>query len=595
VRLKLKALPIVSIFSAAILTACGGGGAGAGSSSSPTTFSGVVVDGYIEGATVCLDLNANQACDTGEPTATSKAGGAYSLDVSGVDADKLKAAHLLTVVPDSAKDADDGGKTLNKAGKKAFNLLAPAAAFVNSDGSLQSAVISPLTTLVSHEMITGGNTLETSEKYVRTRLDLVDDTDLRQDFVAKKVDTLKTKAQMLAVAMGEVKAAVKAVKLPDNSNPTDRDAFLAALTYLQTQVGALQQAYNDAKAANTSETLVKLVADELKRENGSAKPAIPDLLAEAQKLTSSTAATSVVAVLEQGIYTAEAVFEDCSQATDYYCVHRYSQVQGSDGKINLNRNYELENGAWKLEDETSSNSWILVDGQGWVQDSNCAAGTVTYAADSKGGATVKGCNGLTEKVTARIVDASYKSLGVLLPYPPEGHKNVTMPSGSVLYWMDLSRTQDEYQIYTGSKVMKPQFATQAYDDSGFTKLDDYISTYSTAKNFKTGWDGLNFSFDDGGTSSGGKVTLWSNYSNSKIGSADYERLKISGQEVLIIKAKLPEAERNGEWVMFGVKDGFVYNGNFRSASAKNFSVPFFNKTMINAILKAGNKPVVLNN
>ena len=174
--LKLKALPILSILSLAVLTACGGGG---GSASSPTTFSGVVVDGYIEGATVCLDLNANQACDPGEPSATSKVGGAYSLDVSGVDADKLKSVHLLTVVPDSAKDADDGGKTLKEAGKKTFNLLAPVAAFVNSDGSLKSAVISPLTTLVSHEMITGSNTLETSEKYVRSRLDLASDTDLR--------------------------------------------------------------------------------------------------------------------------------------------------------------------------------------------------------------------------------------------------------------------------------------------------------------------------------------------------------------------------------------------------------------------------------
>jgi hypothetical protein len=342
---------------------------------------------------VCLDLNANQACDSGEPSATSKAGGAYSLDLSGVDADKLKAAHLLTIVPDSAKDADDGGKTLKEAGKKAFNLLAPAAAFINSDGSLQSAVISPLTTLVSHEMITGSNTLETSEKYVRSRLDVASDTNLRQDFVAKNVDTLKTKAQMLAVAMGEVKAAVKA----DNSNPTDRDAFLAALTYLQTQVGALQQAYNDAKEADSKKTLVQLVAAELTRDNGSAKRAISDSLAEARKLTSSTAPASVVAVLEQGIFTAEAVFEDCSQVTDYSCVHRYLQLQGSGGKINLNREYELVNGAWKLEDRASSSSWVLVDGQGWVQDSNCPAGTVTYVADSKGGATVKGCNGLTEK------------------------------------------------------------------------------------------------------------------------------------------------------------------------------------------------------
>ncbi|PUE07000.1 hypothetical protein B9Z51_13945 [Limnohabitans sp. T6-5] len=545
-----------------------------------------MVDGYIEGATVCLDLNANQACDANEPNATSKAGGTYSLDVSGVDADKLKAAHLLTVVPIDAKDSDDKGLTLGKAGKQAFNLLAPAAAFVNSDGSLKSAVISPLTTLVSHEMISGGNTLETSEKYVRSRLDLAGDTDLHQDFVAKDVTDLKSKAQMLAVAMGEVKAQVLEYQ---GKEQNERDAFLAALTYLQTQAANLQKAYDDAKTADTlKKTLVQLVADELKKENGSAKPAIANLVAEAKKMTSSTAAASVVAVLEQGFYTAEAVFEDCSQAS-YYCVHRYSQVQGSGGKINLSRDYKLVGSSWQLESNTSSTTWVLVDGKGWVQDSNCPDGTVTYVADSTGGATIKSCNGLTEKVTARMVDASGKTLKALLLYPPEGHEGVTMPSGSVLYWIDLARTQDEYQIYTGSKVMKPQNYTSA-----FSSLDDYIATYSTTKKNKDNWDGLNFTFDENGTSSGGKVTLWSN-SGKTIGSADYERRKISGQEVLIIKATLPDAERNGEWVMFGVKDGFVYNGNFRSASAKKSSYPFFNKTMINAILNAGNKPEVLSN
>ncbi len=583
-RLKLKALPILSFFSAAILTACGGGSGT--SPSAPTTFSGIVLDGYIEGATVCLDLNANQACDANEPTATSKAGGTYTLDVSGVDADKLKAAHLLTVVPEAAKDADDGGKTLKEAGKKAFNLLAPAAAFVNSDGSLKSAVISPLTTLVSHEMITGSNTLETSENYVRTRLNLAEKTDLRQDFVSKKDAQLISKAQMLAVAMGEVKAQAKALE----SNPSEREAFLAALTYLQTQAGALQTAYDAAKnGPNLSgKTLVQLVTEGLK--NDSTTTALASLVAEAQKLTISSPAASVVAVLEQGFYTAEAVFEDCSQASDYYCVHRYSKVQGSDGKINLSRDYELVNGGWTLENETSSNSWVLVDKKGWVQQNKCPAGTVTYVADSTGGATINDCNGLTEKVTARMVDASGKTLKALWLYPPEGKEKVTMPSGSVLYWIDLARTQDEYQIYTGSKVMKPQNYTSA-----FSSLDDYIATYSTTKSNKDNWDGLNFTFDENGTPSGGKVSLWSKFGNTKIGSADYERRKISGQEVLIIKATLPDAERNGEWVMFGVKDGFVYNGNFRSASAKNFSFPFFNKTMINAILKAGNKPVVLNN
>lgn len=62
---------------AVVLAACGG------SSSSPTvaptTSSGLAVDGYISGATVVCDANANGVADTGETTTTTDSVGAYSL------------------------------------------------------------------------------------------------------------------------------------------------------------------------------------------------------------------------------------------------------------------------------------------------------------------------------------------------------------------------------------------------------------------------------------------------------------------------------------------------------------------------------------
>jgi hypothetical protein len=64
------------------LVACGGGGGGsstASTSATPTTLSGKVIDGYIIGATVCLDINSNNKCDAGEPTTTSGENGAWTL------------------------------------------------------------------------------------------------------------------------------------------------------------------------------------------------------------------------------------------------------------------------------------------------------------------------------------------------------------------------------------------------------------------------------------------------------------------------------------------------------------------------------------
>ena len=79
-------------------TGCNGGGQGdtnsRTSSTSTTTnenktVSGTVADGHIKGATVCIDLNGNNKCDIGEPTATSNLNGNYTINtdknISGKD------------------------------------------------------------------------------------------------------------------------------------------------------------------------------------------------------------------------------------------------------------------------------------------------------------------------------------------------------------------------------------------------------------------------------------------------------------------------------------------------------------------------------
>lgn len=597
-----QALPVLSLLSLALLTACGGGGGTAannntdpgGGTTTVTSFAGAVIDGYIEGANVCLDLNGNLQCDSGEPMTTSKVDGAFSLVVTGLAADKIKAAHLLTVVPSTAKDADDGGKTLAEAGKSAFSLLSPAGAFVKTDGSsVTGAVISPLTTLVSHEMISGNTTLDTAEKYVRERLSLAANTDLRQDFVAKKDAALTEKAQMLAVAIGGVKAAALA---DTASKATDKDALLAALSYLQTEVIDLQAAYATAKQTNSTAKPFELVKAALKTD--AAKPVTANLVAEARKISNSAPAASVVAIIEQGVYSAEHVLESCGSSTaNYSCTPSYFKLQGSGGKIISDRDYALVGSNWTQANNTNMD--LVLTASGWVSE-DCPAGqSISYAADSTGSATAKLCNGQIEKVSARTVDASGQTLAALGFYPPAGFESLTMPSGSQLYWFDFSSSQDRYNLWTGNKVTKwvwnPQ--TNSGSDVPFTSLAEFIGHYSTAnaaQGTRFGWSGLQFSFDAGGTSAGGTLTLWSSYQSNatKTGSATYERRMVNGQEILVIKAQAPDND-NGDLVMFAVKDGYLYGGHFRLASVKNSSNPLFNKTMINAILKAGNKPAVL--
>jgi hypothetical protein len=77
-----------------ILTGCGGGGGGSSSptenNSNPTisvqkTISGQAIDGYISGATVCLDINSNDLCDIGEPSTTTDSNGSFSFTSSSIN------------------------------------------------------------------------------------------------------------------------------------------------------------------------------------------------------------------------------------------------------------------------------------------------------------------------------------------------------------------------------------------------------------------------------------------------------------------------------------------------------------------------------
>ncbi|MBV1888948.1 MAG: hypothetical protein KUG67_01750 [Proteobacteria bacterium] len=153
----------------ALLVACGGGssGGGGGSSDNGTTFSGLVADGYLVNAKVCLDLNDNKACDDGEPSADTIEGGAFSFNASRSQIDNnpviLEATAGITI------DEDTG-----VAVTRDFVLTAPAG----------SEFVSPLTTLVQAE-IEAGSSVEQAIQDIQTLLGT--DADLLEDYVAKKV------------------------------------------------------------------------------------------------------------------------------------------------------------------------------------------------------------------------------------------------------------------------------------------------------------------------------------------------------------------------------------------------------------------------
>lgn len=186
------------------LTSCGGGGGstdgaadqvnedGKGTVSS-TEISGKVIDGYIRGATVCLDLNKNYQCDLSEPSALSLDGGSYSFIYDGAIPDDV---YILADITTDAVDEELGPI------QQAYNMLAPAK---------NAKVVTPLTTLVSQEIVNSGSQISTveAEDSVRNSLGLDESVSLLDnDFIENKNTQLQSFAQTVAEALAVTKAVL---------------------------------------------------------------------------------------------------------------------------------------------------------------------------------------------------------------------------------------------------------------------------------------------------------------------------------------------------------------------------------------------------
>lgn len=113
----------------------------------PVTLQGtVVVNQGIQNAVVCMDLNANSACDSGEPaSAPTNASGAWQLtyDSSQISAAQVAAASLIAPITAGATDAAAPGQS------------ATTQPYVLRQVPGKSGQINPLTTLVAQGMAGG--------------------------------------------------------------------------------------------------------------------------------------------------------------------------------------------------------------------------------------------------------------------------------------------------------------------------------------------------------------------------------------------------------------------------------------------------------
>lgn len=130
-------------------------GCGGGSGSSVHTIYGKAIDGYLNGATVCLDLNSDTNCSSGEPMTTTDENGAFVLDLTDYNSSVLAGSQLLV----------QGGIDVDT--NESFDgvLIAPF------DINQSEFIITPLSTMVATKVDSNGS-IENAIKEVADSLGL---------------------------------------------------------------------------------------------------------------------------------------------------------------------------------------------------------------------------------------------------------------------------------------------------------------------------------------------------------------------------------------------------------------------------------------
>lgn len=231
-------------------------------------FTGVVVDGPLQGATVCYDLNDNGSCDAEEPAATTDAEGKYAFNVPQAASGRHA---VVAQVPATAIDRDSG-----TAVGAAFTLRT----LPTEVSGAQAVFVSPVTTLVADVAKDTGKSAAEAAAQVQAAFSL-QALPLAPNIPAggsaelllagRALGALTIQTAQLATANGVPAAQVAAlVRETTSAQLPVLAAALAGSTASSTAARAQEAAAAALDAMNLSAASVRAVADQLARPAGTA-------------------------------------------------------------------------------------------------------------------------------------------------------------------------------------------------------------------------------------------------------------------------------------------------------------------------------------
>jgi hypothetical protein len=575
------------ISSVALLSACGGGGGTPSTAAGDTTFAGKVIDGYVSGAKVCIDINSNAICDPNEPAATTDSTGSYSFTYSGA----VAGMHIIAEVPVGAVDSDLGAVT------KTYSLFAPAAS---------ASVVTPLSTLVSSEMIANKSTASVAEQSVKNALNLNAITNLvGYDFKKANDTQTTTLAQIIVAAIANTSEILKNDTTYQAANISAGDTIKQAITQVKNNI--LPQVINvDGTLAMTGATAV----DRINQINAIAVTTLSgrvDNIVAATKSGDGSVA-SMADVFKQGLVLAtnnNGRYHDENNISQLFSNKLTAELIKFDiaTQVSAPLNYKkvLIQTSW-LSTYDTGEDWYF-DGTNWVQSTTGVASAKPVFREN--------CVDLPQTVSGNVImtacgvakDVSNKTIADFIPNICKGDNgiaisgcnvNSTFPTNSIGYDLTLSYPQETYRLsannvasgsdrWTGYNTL-PANSTDIVDFIAYTKVNHQyqgngcntafkvLSYDPTAKTGKLGW-----------ASTGSKdcSNLSGSYSYALNDQTNFSVITVGGKNLM--KAEVSSLYRknnpgsNKIYMLFGYLAGSVnsgiWSGDYMPANYKQ-SIPF---------------------
>ena len=422
-------------------------------SSSPITVSGKVIDGYISGAKVCIDLNKNGKCDANEASTLSDSNGNYTLSFPP----SVPNMNLIAVInATSSKDKDDGGATISTAGGKSYTLLAPA-----PSSSSSNTHITPLTTLVSGLMATSGLSAQAAQSQVLLNFSQPPTLPLlNYDFTDSGSNSGSTQSQMLAKVIVSAIASAQNALTSSTSYTTSADPDQAGYTAITQIVPSALNTIIDPDSGNLK-TAVSTLSSAVTSVGETSKQ-IANSVASSVALSTQTLGSSKSTPTASAVINGFVVVNNSNGDTYSNSTSTYNQISTSGIRAEYNRisngspvtsSYDLVNNVWYPNTQDGTN-YDLTD-SGWLPEQKGSSGVSSTNFEAKNNCFTADmtASGPTQRICLNANDVSSQLISKYIPSictdgtPLSNCSTATFPASSYTYDVSFSYLDDRYEVW----------------------------------------------------------------------------------------------------------------------------------------------------